>query len=763
MFKIINKLFLNKLSKKESIYIRIKRIIMYQNLNAKNIITNNNSNKNINYNSLKYIYDEEFIFCINNLSNSIKNFSQKNKIYLGNIKLIAENVNEQFLFSKSVIYDIMLYFNQITKSVYNKNISLNINEKYIKGKMQTANEIFDKINELKKNMIENIKSSENFFLSFYEEAKNLFKKMKIIRTEKIENLNQNLLNNKNVNNNKNEINNSLLHKHHRAISNSPPNNIYLISNSINNNSKLIKKKFDNNYNIIINKSNEDLNEIKDMKKRYIKLLEENKKLKEDLSKLNEINNSKKINKTNIIYNGTPIKGISSFVKRYKSANQKKYNQKSFSIGNKNNKINILNYETNNQSKNQYKIMRTNSNFTEEDNNNTLKKAKKIKSKLIPYEFNNNEINRDNNKLSISKYSINIIGKSVLINNSINNQNINIYNKNLASMVIVFLREMKKLQENITKKVDNINELKKNFEIRKKQLKKYSENIINEFNNLSNNREYCENIIKEQNNISNFEKCNNYFNHNIKEYEFNISNKEKRVEKNQENIYSENKNLGLDLKNKNASMEIKEAADNINNLGKINNKSKEIQTQLDENDELQENSKKQLKKYNLINKEKEIYKLNENELITIRNENLRIINENRKLEKEISQYKSNLITLSNTNESIIRRKEESIKNLSNNERELNKQIEKLNNEILKYKNNLDQNIILEKEINILRKNNDINQQKIIQLLEENKKLKDILLEIETNNSYPDKDFRNIRLILAELNNKTEQNNKKSIEN
>ena len=215
---------------------------MYQNLNAKNFITNNNSNKNINYNSLKYIYDEEFIFCINNLSNSIKNFSQKNKIYLGNIKLIAENVNEQFLFSKSVIYDIILYFNQITKSVYNKNISLNINEKYIKGKMQTANEIFEKINELKKNMIENIKSSENFFLSFYEEAKKLFKTMKIIRTEKIENLNQNLLNNKNVNNNKNEINNSLLHKHHRAISNSPPNNIYLIGNSINNNSKLIKKK-----------------------------------------------------------------------------------------------------------------------------------------------------------------------------------------------------------------------------------------------------------------------------------------------------------------------------------------------------------------------------------------------------------------------------------------------------------------------------------------------------------------------------------------
>ena len=110
-------------------------------LNPKKINTNNNMNINISENPLKYIYDEEFISSINSLSNSIKNYFQNNKLYLGNIKLISENINEQTLFSKSVINDILLYFNQITKARYN-NMSMNsipltsINEKYIKEKMK---------------------------------------------------------------------------------------------------------------------------------------------------------------------------------------------------------------------------------------------------------------------------------------------------------------------------------------------------------------------------------------------------------------------------------------------------------------------------------------------------------------------------------------------------------------------------------------------------------------------------------------------------
>jgi hypothetical protein len=66
-------------------------------------------------------------------------------------------------------------------------------EKYIKEKMKTVNERIEKINEFKKSMVQNIKNWERAFLSFYEEAKNQFKKMKIIRTKKIENLNKKLL------------------------------------------------------------------------------------------------------------------------------------------------------------------------------------------------------------------------------------------------------------------------------------------------------------------------------------------------------------------------------------------------------------------------------------------------------------------------------------------------------------------------------------------------------------------------------------------
>ena len=302
-----------------------KKKIMIKTINKKNM--NLTENQNINSNPLKYIYDEEFISSINSLSNSIKNYFQNNKLYLGNIKLISENINEQTLFSKSVISDILLYFNQITKTRYNNmNMSLNINEKYIKDKMKLVNERIEKINEFKLSMVQNIKNCEMAFLSFYEEAKNLFKKMKIIRTEKIENLNKKIIVNKNYNMNNNiplNINSNVnysFHKQHRTISHSPSNKNHLLNNSINNNkSKVIQKKNENkNINIGNNKlitnikinnsntNNEDLNEIKNMKLRYIELLQENKKLKEDLTKMNKLNNnSRQKKKINTICGGTP--------------------------------------------------------------------------------------------------------------------------------------------------------------------------------------------------------------------------------------------------------------------------------------------------------------------------------------------------------------------------------------------------------------------------------------------------------------------------
>ena len=826
-----------------------KKKIMIKTINKKNM--NLTENQNINSNPLKYIYDEEFISSINSLSNSIKNYFQNNKLYLGNIKLISENINEQTLFSKSVISDILLYFNQITKTRYNNmNMSLNINEKYIKEKMKLVNERIEKINEFKLSMVQNIKNCEMAFLSFYEEAKNLFKKMKIIRTEKIENLNKKIIVNKNYNMNNNiplNINSNVnysFHKQHRTISHSPSNKNHLLNNSINNNkAKVIQKKNENkNINIGNNKlitnikinnsntNNEDLNEIKNMKLRYIELLQENKKLKEDLTKMNKLNNnSRQKKKINTICGGTPSKEITSFVKRCTSAAKKKYIQKPLSIGNINNKNKRTNKSNSHNRINTQvpasHITNTLSSLADEENNNNNKLMKSLgkKSDLIPTGSSSSGIEKENNILSISKNSMDILGASgpmmggsCRINNNINN-----CNTTLASMVLTFLKEMKKLQENITKKANNVKELKKNFEMKKRELRKFSENIVennlsstyggNNLNNLNNLiTDYSKVKSKEQSLKASMESFNpkeNNLNETIKEYEDKIKqqnniiqNKEKEVEKltkeiieksskieniekelklkeekikkekeisnlreeklNSEKLENKKKSEEIsDLKNKNETInkELKELKDTVNNLENINNQLKEIQAQ----------QKKLIDELN-FNSQKDLNKYNllNKELERYKlteNETISLKNENLKLKQQITQCNSNLVTISNTNESIIHEKDKIIKNLQNNIKELNTQIDSLNNEISKHGNNLSQSTILTEEISALRKNNDNNQKKISELQNENKQLKNRMAEIKTSYVSHDEDFNNIKKALIELNKKTEINLKKIQEN
>ena len=135
----------------------------------------------------------------------------------------------------------------------------------------------------------------------------------------------------------------------------------------------------------------------------------------------------------------------------------------------------------------------------------------------------------------------------------------------------------------------------------------------------------------------------------------------------------------------------------------------------------------------------------------------------KLKQQITQCNSNLVTISNTNESIIHEKDKIITNLSNNIKELNKQIDLLNNEISNHGNNLSKSTILTEEISALRKTNDSNQQKIIELQKENRQLKNRMAEIKTNYVSHDEDFNNIKILLTELNNKTDLNLKKIREN
>jgi len=829
-------------------------------INPKKINTNNNININISENPLKYIYDEEFISSINSLSNSIKNYFQNNKLYLGNIKLISENINEQTLFSKSVINDILLYFNQITKARYN-NMNMNsipltsINEKYIKEKMKLVNERIEKINEFKMIMVQNIKNCEMAFLSFYEEAKNLFKKMKIIRTEKIENLNKKITVNKNINiNNINNLatntsnnNNLSAHKHNRTVSHSPSHKTYHINNNKNNKNKLIQKKPDNRNNIklnnkiianlknnnkvnYVNNSNEDLNEIKNMKIRYIELLQENKKLKEDISKISRNTNPRQNKKVNTISGGTPSKELTSVIKRCASATKKKYIQKPLSIGSLNNKNKKLNKSNSHsriqtQAQTQSHISNTLSSLADEENNNKLIKSTGKKSELIPIGSGAGVPERENNILSISKNSVDIsTGIGTGIGGSCRNNNMNIINNNstnttLASMVLSFLKEMKSLQENITKKVDNVKELKKNFEMKKRELKKYSENIVesnfsstyagNNMNTLNNFiPDYSKVKSKEQSVKASIESFNTKDNINyndiIKEYEIKnkeqsniIQKKEKEIEKlnkeiidkstkiesiekelkskedkiktekeisnlkdeklNSEKQKNKQKNDEIsELKNKaeKIGVELQEAKNKINNLEKINNQLNESQNQQKKIiDDLKGNSKLDLNKLNLLNKE---YKLLEDENTSLKNDNM-------KLNEQVKQYINNLALLSNENESIIREKERLITNLRKNNEDLNNQIDLLNKEISKHGDNLSKSTILTEEISSLRKTNDNNQKKILELQNENRQVKNRMAEIKTNYVSHDEDFKTIKRILTELNNKTESNLKKIKEN
>ena len=735
----------------------------------------------------------------------------------------SENIGDQILFTKNTLTDILLYFNQITKIRYNTdNINFSSNEQYLKDKIKLINERIEKINEFKMNMLMNIKNSEISFLSFFEEAKEYFKKMKVIRTEKIENYNKKITVNKNLNNNNMKNNyNMNIYKPQRASSYSPSHKTNILNHksklSNQKNGNIINGKLSNNFknqNNVLTFNSEDSNEMKILKQKYLEINQENKKLKEEISVLKNKTNYK--NKKEAFPNGeaqSKEKEMSFVHKKSSSSTKKKYIQKPLTIGiiknknNKNNKsISRSRIQTQIQTQAQTQITNTSTSLAEEDNTkNKLIKSSNKKIDVIPIRTEKDNI------LSLSKNSVDMglgtseMGGSVRLNNN--------STFNLASMVLSFLKDMKALQEKITQKVDNVKELKKNFELKKRELRKYSENIVDknfsatytgnsenlkmkskeqsmkesiESFNLKENSNYneiikeYENKNKEQNNIIlNKEKDIENLKKEINEKEKKIEKIEKELKTKEEKIRTEkeisnlkddklnsekaeNQKMNeeiLELKDKNIKIEndLKKAKNDIENLEKINNQLEKIQTQQKNViDDLNKKSKLDVNKFNSYKEELEKLKLSEKENISLKNEIIR-------LKQQITQCNSNLVTISNTNESIIHEKDKIIKNFSNNIKELNKQIDLLNNEISKHGNNLSNSTILTEEISNLRKNNENSQQKIQELQIENKQLKNKMADIKSNYISHDTDFENIKKLLNDLNNKTESNLKKLEEN
>ena len=189
------------------------------------------------------------------------------------------------------------------------------------------------------------------------------------------------------------------------------------------------------------------------------------------------------------------------------------------------------------------------------------------------------------------------------------------------MVLSFLKDMKTLQEKITQKVENVKELKKNFELKKRELKKYSENIIDKNFSSTFSGNNINTIItdgfkeksKEQSMNASIESFNLKENLNyskmIKEYESKnkeqnkvITNKEKVIENLKKEILEKDKKIEKiekDLKAKEEKIKTEKEISNLKD-DKLNSEKAQKQNM---NIELLESKEKNKKLENELKKTK----------------------------------------------------------------------------------------------------------------------------------------------------------------
>ncbi len=570
-------------------------------------------------------------------------------------------------------------------------------------------------------------------------------------------------------------NNSFNHRFNRTASHSPQQNNYcqkiLISNYIK-----ASNKIPSSLNSSINSNKDEQNELMKIKNKYKELLREN----EQLKFMNSINKR----------SGSGVKKIvntHSLIKNLTQGNLKKNMMLMNSI---NSTIN-----SSKRGKSLNIIKNNNKNHTIEKGeiqfNNFVKKEGEVSGTLsnINLELSSSfNINNNNNNNQNQNTNNNL--------NTINNQS----NINLANLVLNFLKQMKDLQDSISKKLNNIHEMKKNFEIKKRELKKTCESIIN--NSNSNQHIITNNSV----NISPRSFQNKKFiqqtpekdNNNKQQYEEIIDKLKQEIKKlNEENKIKEEK-----LKNEKIISSLKEEKLNTEKIQNktLNDQNEHLKIQINELNSLiisqketidgltsiNEAKTKQVDKYELLEKDKKNLKdsndnlLKENkELKTQIQEKTDKINEltiqsqlnnnnNKDSEKiknleneisnlklEITNYKlkitehnKDIISLTNNNQSLIREKDKIINELSNNIKDLNGQIDNLNKDILNKQglNNENKN----EEIQDIKKNLESFQEKNNELNKENRQLKNKIAEIKTQFIAHDEDLINLKKDLVLLN-------------
>ena len=647
--------------------------------------------------SSKYIstnvYDEEFIGLINGLNESIKEY----------VKVSKHNINETNNF--------LLLFENHWKDMENL-----LNEITPEELTEKINEIFIKINE-SQNLISqlqrNSKSNDTNLNLFFEDAKILFKKMKIKRSQNLNIFKRSISDKK-----KDSIKDRMIYD---INSNSVKNNINTIANINCNNNKKLKYYLNQlkDYNEIIGKFSVKAKfNYMNLQKFIYNIINEN------YNNIDYISNYQiDVNLTDKIFNGNDTKD--KYEKEISNLNNKiKELEKTINE----NKTKYLQYKKFDQLKKKIELELINSNKNIPTNDNTDNT-----NSLNQNEFENLILKIiGNNKNSILE--INNIKKDINKKNEII-KNLKINNNQLKHDLLD--------KDNIIQKKEN-ELLILNRENQKYKTKYEDSNILIE--RLKNNTDIQENI-----NISNYKN-----NNNNKDSIFELR---KEIKK----LYNENNLLKNKLNNLKLNMpENEEKIDNINLKGEfleMNKKDKEINMIKNELDLYKKNLKFNKEKYEkeiniLYKKVQDLSKqltLKTQEIISLQRENIKsksMLNEN-----YFSNYNDNSIRSKSQTKDI--NSQTFDKNIDSN---INVSMNKLKEENIKLKNIISNH---QKEKNSLR-NSIVKLNRENKLLSKEIEMQNDQLNILTENTNYKESISILQEELEQLRKMTEENNNKSLQ-
>ena len=623
------------------------------------------------------ICDDGFISLINGLSDSIKEFYKVSKYNISETSSFISYCEEEGQ-SMSLLINEILNNNQIER-------------------ISEFIEKIDKINEIISQLQNNSNSNEQNLNLFFQDAKTLFKKMKMKRKENLIEMNKD--NTSNISQITNEgINNSISFKNNNG-------NINLNKNQYNQNSFIEINKIYSQIVILLNRFsqfNNIIGEINIGASKDFSILRNNTKKELDLM-MNMVKDFYQNSKNMIskLYNNNNTYNISNEEKKERSKSQNSKNDKEIEklklrILKSDNIIKELTNQLNTYRKYNY-------------NNNLM-----ISKEAIETEPNKREFESNNNNMKIMKLEQMIKEKNNIIMNLKKKGNNNLYNNNSNPNINNFMKQDNQylnLQKKLNIYQQKINQYENQISILNGKITSLSNIIVNK------NKE----MLKLQNENTKLNNTKNISKINMQNLELNSLNEKDEIIK---ELKNENENY------KNMVEQYENQIIGLTNSGMNNNMIMNIKSPNENNSMLQ-------KRIEVLNKDIQILnnknKMNEQKINAL---NIK----NSKAYKTIEEQK---IAINQLNKEIMNYKKMKKINEESNNKYI-KQIEEMNNNILSTNKIIEQKDQLIKQLNERKtiinnnalnnqKNNEfnINSNEINQLKNENEQLKIQLEELKLN--------------------------------